>query len=170
MTNLPFYLATITAPIPLIHLWLHGMRTWWIKRPRIFFGFAILLWILSFFFFSYIDRSFLSQFNPSFELQLIGWILLILGGGLIFYSLFTLGWRRFFLLAVFYPHITPQIHIKKGLFSFFPHPAYAGYLILLLGGILLSGKIYLSLIFIISLILTPLVIFFEEEELKERTG
>lgn len=160
-------IATITLAVPTLHFWLHAMLKWWKKFPISFYLFSGLIFVGSFFIISKIE-----QFSPQIiqENSNLGAALIIFGIPLIAISILTLGPKRFFMWAVLRPQKVNQKLIKKGIFHYFPHPAYIGYLLMALGNLLSNGTLHLASIFIFSFVTTPIMIYFEEQELKERLG
>ena len=162
-------IAAIVLWIPILHLWLHALLPWWRKQPYLFFTFGLVMGVG----FLLIARKIaalpsLPVFLPQKLYWYAGWGLIIAGATAVMTSIFTLGPRRFFLWAVFYPKSVERLRIQNGIFKILPHPAYFGYLLLAAGNFLLSGKLYTFLILIIGLILIPVVIYLEEKELTER--
>lgn len=163
-------IAGIVLAVPMIHLWLHALLPWWKKLPLLFYGFAGLLIFGSIFLTSKANEISPKVFTPTEELGLIGTLLIVIGVISVFLSIITLGPKRFFMLVVFYPDLVEQKRVKEGIFKYIPHPAYLGYLVAAIGNLISSGRLYLIGILIWSLILTPIIIKFEEEELSIRTS
>lgn len=166
--NLHWFIAAVIAPVPIFHLWLHALLPWWKKHPLLFYALGIASWIASFFFFKKIALQSTYIFFPAQNAQFFGNALIFIGIAAIVSSIIALGPKRFFVWTVLRPESAPKIRITKGPFHFIPHPAYIGYLIAAFGNLLAGGKFYLALFFISLLVLTPLVILLEEEELKKR--
>lgn len=161
-------ITAIIVPVPLFHLWLHALHSFWKKQPFLFYIFSFLMWIGTFLFFKPIDAISPIFFAPSDTFITSGFIVMAIGTLLVLSSIITLGPKRFFVWAVFYPESVQQIRLIRGPFKFIPHPAYIGYLLVALGNFLLSGKLYLALVFIFLFALTPIMIYFEEKELSAR--
>ncbi|MEK7172070.1 MAG: methyltransferase [Patescibacteria group bacterium] len=161
-------IVAIIVPVPLFHLWLHALLSFWKKKPLLFYIFVLLIWIGTFLFFKPIDVISPIFFTPSDILIAFGFILMSIGAILVLSSIITLGLKRFFMWAVLYPQSVQQTRLISGSFKFIPHPAYTGYLLVALGNFLLSGKLYLALVFIFLFALTPIMIYFEEKELSAR--
>lgn len=163
-------IAAIILPVPFFHLWLHALLPWWKKHLHIFYGLCGLMWIGSFFFVKILDRVSIFAFFPSIDLKRFGYFLMILGAFAVSVAIMTLGAKRFFMWAVLRPESAPRIRIHKSLYNLFPHPAYIGHITIALGNFLSNGKLYLGLISVALFILMPIVIYFEEEELRRRVG
>lgn len=163
-------IAAIILPVPVFHLWLHALLPMWKKWPLLIYFAAAPVWVASFLFFRALDQGAVLMFEPTDALKNFSYVFMAIGICGIILSIATLGIKRFFVWAVLQPESTPKTRIKQGIFHFIPHPAYFGYLLIMLGNFLSTGKFYLALAFIFLLILTPLVIRFEEEELWKRTS
>lgn len=168
MENLPWVLAAITLPIPIFHFWLHALLPWWRKNPLLFYVFCGTLWVAAFALFKAIAPISSDLFTPTEITTNIGQFLVILGFLMVLWSIYSLTPKRFFLWAVFRPESVIQKRIKKGAFRFIPHPAYNGYLIASLGAVLISGALYTIIVFVTLLIITPIMIWLEENELTKR--
>jgi protein-S-isoprenylcysteine O-methyltransferase Ste14 len=92
---------------------------------------------------------------------------MVIGALAVFSSIFTLGIKRFFLWEVFRPSKI-NARVMAGPFRLIPHPAYFGYLFVALGNALLNGELYLIIVFLFLLSLMPIIMRFEEEELRDR--
>jgi protein-S-isoprenylcysteine O-methyltransferase Ste14 len=164
------FLAVI-APIPLFHLVLHAWLRVWRRWPRAYYGVWAVLWavgaVLAWSF-----RTLLTArvFDPSSTLTAIG--LVIAGASLLLvpWSLFTIGWERFFMKAVLWPDRVPQRRIASGPFRCIRHPAYTAYRIAAIALFLATGFWSLVALAVWLLILTPFVIRLEERELMSRIG
>lgn len=165
MPAISFILLTLILPIPVAHLWLHALLSYWRKFPIAFYLFGIILWVGSLIFALRVNNLFP---NPLFlPNNTLGIIFTAVGLFLVFASIFSLGRKRFFLWAVLNPKKLPLIK-KPKLFELFPHPAYLGYFLITIGNLFILAN-PLALIGLISfLFLTPVVIFMEEEELRNR--
>lgn len=163
-------IPAIIAPVPILHLWLHGLLPFWRRRPILFYLFCVLIWIGSFFLFQRLDGMGGLLFLSTSASDFIGRVLMILGTVGVLASLFTLGLRRFFMYAVFKPEVVPRRRISRGPFAVVPHPAYFGYLLVILGNLFRTGTLSLAIVLAALLALTPMVIWLEERELKERLG
>ncbi|MBI4994590.1 hypothetical protein HZC21_03015 [Candidatus Peregrinibacteria bacterium] len=161
-------IAAIIVPIPFFHFWLHALLSFWKKKPFAFYAFSLFVWIGAFLFFKPIDAVSPIFFAPSDILITTGFVLIAIGTIFFLSSVITLGPKRFFVWAALRPQSISQIRLVSGLFKFIPHPAYIGYLLVALGNCLLSGKLYLALVFIFLFITTPIMIYFEEKELAAR--
>ncbi len=155
-------------PIPIAHLYLHALLSHWRKRPRIFYLFCTALWCGSAIFILHAQNLFP---NPLFlfdKIHLIAGIApIMIGLCLIASSIFSLGIRNFFLWSVLNPKKFPPLK-KPKLFKIFPHPAYLGYFLIIIGDFI-AMRTPIALISLISfLILIPIVIFMEEGELRNR--
>ena len=159
-------IASILAPVPVLHMWLHALLSFWKKWPLAFYFFVFFLWLFSFWFFLKIPAVLL--FEPSAFSSFLGIILAIAGFLLMGLSLFTLGPKRFFVWAVLRPQEVMQKYIASGIFKFIPHPSYTGILLILFGIFILSGRTYLAGAFIFAVSFFPTAIYFEEKELHER--
>lgn len=164
-------IAAIIAPIPLFHLWLHALLPWWKKHPWFFYLCGLVVWITSFFYFSFISlrSEYLFEFDPTWRL-VGGYALIAIGAVGFLSSIITLGPKRFFVWAVLRPDSTPKVRLAKGPFAFIPHPAYIGELLVAIGNFLVRGQFYLLYLAIFLIVLTPIVIVLEEEELKNRSA
>ncbi len=159
----------IFAPVPIFHFWLHAMLAFWRKNPVLFYLLCLLCWIASFFVLKMAsENSYYAYYPDSFSIVL-GFLSVVAGFILIASSILTIGPKRFFMWAVLNPSSVKQKRIVSGFFKIIPHPAYLGELLVPLGTFLLSGKTYIGIIFIYMLSLMPIVIYFEEKELSERT-
>lgn len=163
-------IAAIITPIPLIHLWLHALLPWWRKYPWLFYAWGLGIFVASFFWFPVVANISPLLFTPSPVLLRLGIGLMLLGLGGILSSVWTLGIKRFFGWVVLRPaSVSPQ-RVVGGPFRIVPHPAYFGYLLIAVGNFLVSGELYLVPTLIVLIFMTPIVIWLEEQELKERTG
>lgn len=166
-----YIIASILAPVPIIHFWFHGLLYFWKKNPYMFYVWAITLWIGSFFIFRYIDpispKIFLEYSSPGFLYA--GIFMRFSGALMVLSSMYTLGLKRFFLWCVLKPDAAHcSVVLTKGPFEFLPHPAYFGFMLLLLGNFLSSGKVYVLVCFVFLFTLLPVVMMLEEEELRAR--
>lgn len=166
-----FIIASILAPVPVIHFWFHGLLYYWKKNPYTFYVWAVTIWIGSFFGFKYIDplstQIFFNHVSPAFLYA--GIIMRLCGALMVLSSIYTLGIKRFFLWCALRPGDKGcSIVRKSGLFEFIPHPAYFGYMLLIFGNFLSSGKIYLLVVFIFLFTLLPFIMMLEDEELRSR--
>lgn len=164
-------IAAIIAPVPLFHLWLHALLPFWRKRPLLIYVVALAAWIATTVYFSQLNlrSEYMFAADPAWRV-FSGYALMLIGAAAILSSIFTLGAKRFFVWAVLKPDSTPKIRIGKGVFHSIPHPAYIGYLCVALGNFLVRGQFYLLYLFIVFIILIPIVIRFEEEELRQRVA
>ncbi|MEK7516827.1 MAG: methyltransferase [Patescibacteria group bacterium] len=163
---MPPYIAGLIAAIPIAHLWLHALLPWWKKRPALFYVWAAAVGAAAIYLFPRIATISPTLFATSPLLRTLGWVLMGAGALLVLGSIATLGPRRFFLWAVL--HGTKTERAATGPFRLIPHPAYLGYATIALGNILSNGALYLAGPLALYLALMPIVIFFEEEELKGR--
>ncbi|MBI5754942.1 hypothetical protein HZA41_01845 [Candidatus Peregrinibacteria bacterium] len=163
-------LSALMFPIPLVHLWLHALLPWWKKYPRLFYLCGFPLWAFSFFIFWTMNEDAAIFFAPPEMVTWIGYTLIVLGFFAMGISLVTIGPKRFFVMAVIKPESVKNERFVSGPFHFFPHPAYIGYLAIAFGNFLSSGKNYALGIFLFGMILFPIVIWLEEEELAKRIG
>lgn len=163
-------ISTIVLAVPVMHLWLHALLPWWRQRPGRFYVWAGLLACGSLLLAKHWAAVSPQIFIPSGMAQMAGYLLVIFGAGLVLSSIITLGPRRFFLWAVFYPDAVPRVRIRSGVFKFFPHPAYLAYLLAALGNFLSNGQLYLLGLLIWATVLTPVVIYLEEQELSRRVN
>ena len=161
-------IAGIVLAVPTIHLWLHALLPWWRKQPFLYYGFGGILGLGALFLTSKAEEISPAVLNPTGNLELIGNILIVIGAIAVLSSIVTLGPKRFFMWAVFYPDSVEQRRVKGGIIKYIPHPAYFGYLTAAVGNLLSSGQLYLVGILVWVVILTPIVIKFEEEELTTR--
>jgi len=166
-----YIIASILAPVPVIHFWFHALLYFWKQRPYLFYVWSATIWIGAFFGFKHIDvnssQIFFNYVSPAF---LYAGILMRLSGALmIVSSIYTLGIKRFFLWCALKPHDKGCEVIKtKAFLGMIPHPAYFGYMLLLLGNFFSSGKIYLLASFIFLFTLLPFIMMLEDEELRSR--
>jgi len=163
-------IAVLIFPIPLFHLWLHGLLPFWRRHPVWFYIIGALMFAGSVWFVPKMALISISIIAPSTWLVGVGYFLLFAGGLLVLSSFLTLGPRRFFVWAVLRPDSAKDKRIVSGPFAFVPHPAYFGYLLAALGNFLTVGDFYLAVLFIFLLAVTPVVIWLEEHELGERVG
>ncbi|MBI2453087.1 hypothetical protein HYV56_00090 [Candidatus Peregrinibacteria bacterium] len=162
-------ISAILVPIPLMHLWLHALISFWRKHAYFFYVFSFLLWIGSFFLFREVYYIFpYVIYFPSTISQYIAVIFVIIGFILLFASFLSLGPKRFFVWAVLRQDSVSNIRVVRGPFKFFPHPAYTGYLFISFAAFLLTGFFYMAFSFLFLFSFTPIVIFFENEELSKR--
>lgn len=168
MTTEAAIIAAIILPIPFFHLWLHALLPLWRRRPFGLYLFGLALWIAAFKLTPILDLASPIAFMPGDGWRTFGTILVIIGFAFAAWSLLTLGPLRFFVWAVLRPGAASKIRITSGPFSFLAHPAYIGYLIVAVGNLISSGKLYLVGIFALLMLLTPVVIWLEEHELGER--
>lgn len=162
-------IAAFVLPIPLAHVWLHALLPWWKKHPWAVYVCGILLWIGSGWFTWTIQMFSPVVFVPLRILGYLGWAMVAIGFLAAVWSLKTLGVKRFLVWAVLRPERFPSHErTARGPFRWFPHPAYVGYLVAALGNFLADGRLYLLGVFAVVLILTPVMIWFEEHELRSR--
>ncbi len=161
-------IAALLLPIPVLHLWLHALLPAWRRQPLSFYVFCLLLWAGAFFLVPKIEQVSPIAFVPGAALQNVALAVIGLGVLLMLASLLTLGFRRFFLWGVLHPAEFPVLKPSNFIFILLPHPAYFGYILVAVGNVLTSGKFYTIGILALLLILLPLVIWLEEEELKSR--
>lgn len=154
---------TILAIIPVAHLWLHALLPFWRKHPAFFYAFfTVIGTFIGFGFFeftSWQDVRLRSGLPASFAISFatIGLVLLLT-------SLRILGPRRFFLLGVLKPQVFPQRFVESRILRIFPHPAYVGYMLLVLG-LLVATNFWLAFAILLeNIALYPLVIKWEEKE------
>ena len=164
------FIAAIMIPIPIAHLWLHALLPFWKKYPRLFYVVAGIFLFFSLWLVPGMARFSPYLFRPTPFHTILGWGAMISGLILILSSFFTLGPKRFLVWAVLRPDSVPPRRIQTGPFQFIPHPAYLGYLLIALGNLLTGGKSYLAGILFYTILTLPLIIWFEEHELKERTS
>lgn len=162
--------SAIMFPVPIIHFWLHALLPWWRKRPVLFYLWALLLFFCALSVAPYIASISPCIFTPSVITRSFGIGLKVIGALAILTSIMTIGIKRFFLWAVLKPESVPKIRIIKGPFKFVPHPAYFGYILLVLGNLLGSGALYLVGILAWLVAFLPLVIILEEKEIDARIG
>ncbi|MBI2639139.1 hypothetical protein HYW83_06145 [Candidatus Peregrinibacteria bacterium] len=169
MNSLHWIIAAVIAPIPLFHLWLHALLPFWRKRPLLIYFVSIFVWAaaLAYFYWLNLRSEYIFEFNAVWRI-ILGYLLMAIGTVGIFASIITLGPKRFFVWAVLKPHSVSAARIEKGPFRFIPHPAYIGYLFVAVGSFMSRGQFYLLYLVIYLFILTPIVIYFEEEELRRR--
>lgn len=170
MSVVSFALLTFILPIPIAHLWLHALLSWWRKYPFGFYLFCIALWSGNLILALYVKNLFPNSpflFNKTYPT--IGIALIAIGLFLVMGSIFSLGIKRFFLWSVLNPRSNPFLK-KPKLFEYFPHPAYLGYLLITIGNFIILGTTIALMGLISFLVLIPIVIFIEEEELKKRTA
>lgn len=163
-----WFISALIFPIPLFHLWLHVLLPWWRAHPRRLYEWAALAWLGAFLIFPLVDRLSSVLLTPTDFTRLVGRILILGGFFAAIGSFLALGPRRFFVWAVLRPVSAPRARLGYGLFRIVPHPAYTGYVAVALGNFLVGGKIYLLSVLIYLLVFTPIVIRFEEEEMKKR--
>lgn len=161
-------IAALILPIPFFHLWLHALLPAWKRHPFLLYVFGLLLWIGSFKFVPILASFSPRAFEPTTLTVNLGWTLVVIGFLFAIWSLATLGPIRFFVWAVLRPGIVPRVRIASGPFSFIPHPAYLGYIVVALGNLFASGLLYLAGVFVLLFFLTPIVIWLEEHELGAR--
>jgi len=163
--------ASILAPVPIIHLWFHGFLGLWRKRPILFYVWAFTVWVGSFFIFRYFDQTASYILTTNSNILVYSGILFKLFGSLmIIGSLYTLGFKKFFLWAALHPHSKQKSNVveRSHLFQYIPHPAYAGYLLFLIGNFIASGKLYILVVFVFLFLFIPIIAMLEEEELRSR--
>ena len=165
---LTWIILSIIAPVPVLHLWLHALLFYWRKRPVFFYLFCGIVWLGSFLLFWPLRLIQDQFFAPSTASDVVGRVLMLMGSLGVLSSIWALGIRRFFMWAVLKPDALSQVRIHRGPFSFIPHPAYFGYLLVLFGNLLTTGSLLDVSIFCLSFALTPIIIWLEERELKER--
>lgn len=166
-----FIIASILAPVPIIHFWFHSILYFWRKKPYLFYVWGVTIWVGSFFVFRYIDpiSPRILFYHVSSYFLYAGILLRLCGALMVLSSIYTLGIKRFFLWCALKPNDTDcSVVRRKGPFEFVPHPAYAGYMLLLLGNFLSSGKVYLLVSFVFLFTFLPLIIMLEDQELSER--
>ena len=168
MTTTDAIIAALVLPVPFFHLWLHALLPFWRRSPLALYVFGLALWIGAFKFLPAIALFSPAAFEPTPAIRYLGTALMIIGFLFAAWSLATLGPVRFFVWAVLRPLAAPRVRVSRGPFSFVPHPAYLGYVVVALGNLLHSGRLYLAGVLAILLFLTPLVIWLEEHELEER--
>lgn len=166
-----YIIASILAPAPIIHLWFHALLYFWKKNIYVFYAWVFTIWLGSFFVFRHIDpgssKIFFQYASPAF--LYFGILMRFTGALMVLSSIYTLGIKRFFLWCVLKPETSGCDVVRhKGPFEFVPHPAYFGYMLLLLGNFFSSGKMYLLYSFIFLFTFMPIVIMLEDEELRDR--
>ncbi len=164
---MPALIAALIAPVPLIHLWLHALLPWWRRQPWLFYLWGLILWAGSLKFIPAMDVISPVLFSPGLATVRIGIGLIWLGIVALFASIVTLGATRFFAWAVLDTEAAPKKRVR-GIFSLVPHPAYLGYISIAFGLLLWVGKLYLAILLIYLVVLTPIVIWLEEQEMEER--
>lgn len=164
---MPAFIAALIVPIPLIHLWLHALLPWWRRQPWLFYLWGLVLWAGSFKLIPLLDDISPAIFDPGIVTQRIGTGLIWLGLVGLFASLISLGPERFFVWAVLDAE-SAQRNRASGVFALVPHPAYLGYIAIAFGIFLWVGKLYLAMLLIYLIVLTPIVIWLEEQEMEER--
>ncbi|MBI4063626.1 MAG: hypothetical protein HY401_04920 [Elusimicrobia bacterium] len=165
-----YILVSLLAPVPVFHLWLHALLSFWHRRPLLFYFCAAVLWVGAFLGFSYVEAAFMILlFDPPGAVQLAGIFLIIFGTLGIGLSAYALGLRRFAVWAVLKPESAPRLRVASGVFEWCPHPAYLGHIFIMLGCLALTGKFYIALVVAFQLVIMPIVIWLEEEELRKRT-
>ncbi|MFA4831040.1 MAG: hypothetical protein WC618_02590, partial [Patescibacteria group bacterium] len=100
---MPALIAALIFPIPLFHLWLHGLLPFWRRQPVWFYLAGALMLAGSFWFVPKMALISISIIAPSTWLIWAGYFLLFAGGLLVLSSFLTLGPRRFFVWAVLRP-------------------------------------------------------------------
>lgn len=162
-------IAAISLPISIFHFWLHALLPWWQKFPLLYYAFCGGIWAGVFYLMREIDLRYIELlFSPTPITIGIGYALMLSGALMILWSIYSLTPKRFFMWAVLRPESMTKIKIKKGAFRFIPHPAYTGYITATFGALLYSGKLYMTIVFLILLTITPIMIWLEEDELKKR--
>ncbi len=170
MENLQVLGIGVLVWVPLMHFWLHSLLSFWKKSPFLFYGFAFFL-LCGSVFISFLVRAFgFPLFESSFVAILIGLGLMLLGMFFVLLGILTIGFKRFFLWAVFFPNSVEQKRITKGLYGYFPHPAYIGWVLLAVGNFVSNGEIVSLVTVLIVMFSLPVVIYFEERELSARAG
>lgn len=106
-------------------------------------------------------------FSPNIFWRGTGWGLLVLGAALVLWSLFVLGARKFFVWEVLRPQ-PQQKYLVRGPFKILPHPAYLGYAAIVFGNALASGSLYTSAVCLFLCTTLPIVMHFEDAELRAR--
>lgn len=162
-------IAGVITAIPLVHLWLHALMPFWKKHPISYYVFAGILFLASIGVSFWLLSPAYYLFLPTPFLEIIGWIFIVIGLILVLSAVSTLGWQRFFLLAIFYPGQIKQRRIREGIYEKFPHPAYIGWTIVSIGILIAGGLSHLLIPVISMMVLIPVVIILEEKELDERT-
>lgn len=131
---------------------------------------AGVIWIISFFLAKWLAGVTDMLFTPPYWLKVIcavtGWSSLFL----LFWSIGTLGPKRFFLWAVLRPQSVQQKRIGLGPYKFFHHPAYTAYLTTSFAAFFATGRTVL-LAFAAAMFLLMLVVMARENhEMEERFG
>ncbi|MBT5015855.1 hypothetical protein HOM98_00040 [Candidatus Peregrinibacteria bacterium] len=155
-------------PIPIFHLWLHGLLPFWRKFPFIYYVVVGAIWICSFLFFREIIPASPQLFEPNRVTIHLGDSMVFLGFLAALGSLITIGPKRFFMYAVLRPEKVKQKRITKWVFKNCPHPAYNGYIFATFGALIYTGNAVVALVFIFLLTTTPIVMWLESNELDER--
>jgi len=165
-----FWTIFILGPIPVVHILLHAFLRAWRKHPLRFYLAAAAVWIVSFFLARWLGGMTDTIFTPPYWLKVLcaitGWSSLFL----IFWSVGTLGPKRFFLWAVLRPQSVRQERIGLGPYKFFHHPAYTAYLSAAFAAFFATGRtallVFVAVMFLLMLIVTAR----ENHELEERLG
>ena len=157
----------IIAPVPVFHFWLHALLPFWRRAPLLFYAWCGIIWAAAFWFFFEINPRSPVLFSPNPWQANLGGALVWIGFAAAIFSVLSLGPIRFFMWAVLRPLVAPRVRLG-GIYRALPHPAYFGYIVVALGALLQTGSLLSALVLALQLTLTPIMIYFEEEEMKKR--
>lgn len=160
-------LAALLLPISIFHLWLHGLLKFWQKYPALLYVWGAGWWIGSLSMAPALQFLLPQVFLPNNFWRGIGFGLLSLGVVLVLWSLLILGPRKFFVWEVLRPR-PQQKYLARGPFKILSHPAYLGYAAIAFGNVLMSGSLYTSAVCLFLCTTLPIVMHFEDTELRAR--
>lgn len=169
-TSPVFWIIAFTAPIPIVHLFLHAFLPFWRRIPWLFYAFSAAVWAVAIALAWQADRIVEPWFEVPLWLVYVSEWVYILSAVLVVWSILTLGVRRFFLWAVLRPSQVEQKYIKAGPYKFLPHPAYTAYLFFALAGLLSTGSMVMFVYLLYLILFTLLLIQAEAREMKSRLG
>lgn len=156
--------------IPVAHFLLHALLKYWQKHIFAFYTTATVFFLFLIYMANLVIPTTDKLFHLSEILITIATLLIFLSIVVIFFSMKSLGIKRFLLLAVLNPKIVQQKVFYPGLYKFFPHPAYLAYFVIATSSFLIlpnKETLYFWLLFTLTM---PLLIILEEHELISRTN
>ena len=168
MLTILFLTIFILGPITVAHIFLHLFLKFWRRYPLGLYILCVAVWAIFFKIAGYFAARPFTLFSPPFWLKIFCAAISLAALALVVWSVFTLKPRRFFLLAVLRPKKVEQKHIAAGPYNFFPHPAYAAYVITAFAAFLATGEMALLWFWLAMFGLMFVVIFLEKHELLSR--
>jgi protein-S-isoprenylcysteine O-methyltransferase Ste14 len=155
--------------IPLAHFILHAFLSYWRKHILAYYLFSILLFAFVVFICNLVIAPEIPLFSIPNYLLFIAILTIIVSIIIALISLFSLGIKRFLLLAVLKPDAVQQKTFYPGLYKLFPHPAYLAYFCIATASFLILPTQTTFLAWLLFVLTMPMVVLLEEHELNQRT-